>query len=234
MRVGLIQSNYIPWRGYFDFIDDVDLFIFFDDVQYTSRDWRNRNVIKTPTGKKWITVPVQHSEKTQLISDVLIDYSRDWISTHIDNFRVSYAKTPHVHDARKIFDNNLKIQIPSISELNIRIIRDICDYLKIDTPLEVASKYSADGTKTDRIIDIMNKVGATVYLSGPNADGYLDKELFRENHISLEYKSYAYDPYPQPWGDFIGDVTILDLIANCGPDARQFLKSTEKNRVIIP
>ncbi|HVN66319.1 MAG TPA: WbqC family protein, partial [Methanomicrobiales archaeon] len=174
----------------------------------------------------------EHSK--QLIKHISIDYTQDWISTQINQFTESYKKTPFFSDAIYFLKSLERIKIKLISELNRKVIRDISDYLNIKTQFEVSWTYSPQGTKTERIIDIMKKVGATVYLSGPNADCYLDKNLFRENHISLEYKSYAYDPYPQPWGDFIGDVTILDLIANCGPDARRFLKSKEKNLVIIP
>jgi hypothetical protein len=234
MRVGLIQSNYIPWRGYFDFIDDVDLFIFYDDVQYTKNDWRNRNVIKTSHGKKWLTIPVRKESLSQLIKDILIDYNQDWVSSHINRFTESYKTSPYFTDALSYLEIITTEKYHSISELNRKLIQDISDYLKIKTPFEVSWIYSPKGSKTERILDILQKVGATTYVSGPNADVYLDKEQFREYNISLEYKSYCYNPYPQQWGDFIWDVTILDLIANCGQDSHQFLKSTEKNRVIIP
>lgn len=234
MRVGLIQSNYLPWRGYFDFIDDVDLFIFHDDLQYTRRDWRNRNIIKTPQGKQWLTVPVNLQSSHQLIKDVSVDYTQNWLPYQINRFNECYRTAPFYSDAIRFLKQLQQKSVRSISELNRFLIREISHYLDITTPMDVSWTYTPQGTKTERIIDIMKKTGATVYLSGPNADGYLDKNLFLENHISLEYKSYIYDPYPQPWGDFIGDVTILDLIANCGPDARIFLKSTEKNRVILP
>jgi hypothetical protein len=234
MRVGLIQSNFLPWRGYFDFISDVDLFIFHDDLQYTKRDWRNRNLIKTPQGKQWLTVPVNLESSHQLIRDVQVDYTQDWINYQINRFSECYKQAKFFSEASGFLELLKQNNPATISELNRYLIDEITRYLGIKTPMEVSWKYSPRSTKTERIIDILQKVNATVYLSGSNADGYLNKDLFRENHISLEYKSYVYDPYPQPWGDFIGDVTILDLIANCGLDARKFLKSSEKNHVIIP
>jgi hypothetical protein len=234
MRVGLIQSNYLPWRGYFDFIDDVDLFIFHDDLQYTKRDWRNRNLIKTPHGKQWLTVPVNLESSHQLIRDVQVDYTQDWISYQINRFFECYKQTKFFPEARDFFKLVQQKKPSTISELNRYLIDEITQYFGIKTPMEVSWKYSPQSTKTERIIDILQKVDATAYLSGPNADCYLDKDLFRERNIRLEYKSYSYEPYSQPWGDFIGDVTILDLIANCGPNARKFLKSSIPNQVIIP
>lgn len=234
MKVGLIQSNYIPWRGYFDFIDDVDLFIFYDDVQFTKNDWRNRNKIKTPFGKKWLTVPVNQKSLKQLIKDTNIDITHDWVSMHINQFTESYKTTPFFSDALGFLELLKQNKPSTISELNRYLIDEITQYFGIKTLTEVSWKYSPRSTKTERIIDILQKADATAYLSGPNADCYLDKDLFRERNIRLEYKSYSYEPYSQPWGDFIGDVTILDLIANCGPNARKFLKSTIPNQVIIP
>jgi len=234
MRVGIIQSNYIPWRGYFDFIDDVDLFILYDDVQYTKNDWRNRNKIKTPFGRKWLTVPVKQQSLKQLIKDTNIDTTHDWVYTQINQFTESYKNTPFFSEALGFLELLKQNKHQTISELNRYLIDEITGYLGIKTPMEVSWKYSPRSTKTERIIDILKKVDATVYLSGPNADCYLDTTLFRESNIRLEFKSYSYEPYSQPWGDFIGDVTILDLIANCGPDVRRFLKSTTPNQVIIP
>jgi hypothetical protein len=232
MRVGIIQSNFIPWRGYFDFIDDVDLFIFYDDVQFTKNDWRNRNIIKTEFGKRWLTVPVKNKSSPHLIKDTPIDYNQDWTVSLINRFTESYKKTPFFFDALNFLEVLHQRKFISISEMNRTFIQNISDYLHLTTPFEVSWQYSPQGNKTARIIDILQKVGADVYLSGPSGNNYLEKDLFYKNGIQLEIKSYSYSTYPQPWGDFIGDVTILDLIANCGPDIRQFLKSTEKNRIV--
>jgi hypothetical protein len=233
MRVGLIQSNYIPWRGYFDFISDVDLFIIHDDIQYTKRDWRNRNTIKTSHGKKWITVPVKYTHIDQLIKDTPIDYTQEWLSSHIRRFTEFYKSTPFFTDAIYFLESYENIKFNSISDLNRQLLIDISEYLNIKTPIEVSWHYSLHGSKTDRIIELLQKTDATIYLSGSNADCYLDKKQFIENNIQLEYKTYSYASYTQPWGDFIGDVTILDLIANCGQNSRKLFKSNRSNQIII-
>lgn len=233
MRIGIIQSNYIPWRGYFDFIDDVDLFIFHDDLQNTKRDWRNRNLIKTQAGPKWLTVPVKYQRTSQLICETEIDYSKDWQSQHINKIRGNYAKAPFVRDVLEIMSEGFSTREKNISQLNIRLLKCICLYLNIKTPLARSMDYDMRGTKTERLIHLLKQVGASIYLAGPTSEGYLEKALFIENGIKLEYKTYSYEPYPQPYGDFDGAVSIVDLIANCGQGSRKVLKSTRPNEVII-
>jgi hypothetical protein len=232
MRVAIIQSNYIPWRGYFDFIDDVDLFIFYDDVQFTRRDWRNRNKIKTSHGLAWLTVPIQKNEKL-FIMDTVIDYSKDWQKTHFGSLYYNYHKAPFWDDYFNEFRTILLRNFSSISELNIHLCHWCMEILNIATPTRRSQELKSTGSKTARLIDILTKVGADTYLSGPAAAGYLDLELFRRHGIRLEYKSYDYPPYPQLWGGFAGEVAILDLLFNTGPKARRYLKSQTPNQQVV-
>lgn len=234
MKVGVIQSNYIPWRGYFDFIASVDLFVFHDDLQYTKGDWRNRNRIKTSGGLKWMTVPVKYLRTTQLIEETEIDYTEQWQTTHLNQFLGSYSKTLYCNDALTILNDAYSFKDQTISQLNTRIIKLICSYLGIVTELRMSSDYGLRGCKTERLINLLCKVGATTYLSGPAAKDYLDEDAFRRAGIGLSYKTYDYEPYPQLWGDFEGAVTVLDLIANCGPESRTFLKSQSSDILVVP
>ena len=233
MKVGSIQSSFIPWRGYFDFIASVDVFVFLDDVQYTKRDWRNRNKIKTPKGTEWLTVPVCYECRSQLIQQTKIDYSQNWVKQHLNTWQVNYARALYYEDMTKMLTELSRGNEETISQLNIRLIRRICDYLGISTPMVLSSDLALSGAKTDHLIDLLVKLNATTYLSGPSADGYLDKEAFRRHGISLEYKSYDYQPYPQLWGPFEGAVTVLDLIANCGPDSVASLRSQTPDALIV-
>lgn len=233
MKIGVIQSSYIPWRGYFDFIASVDTFVFHDDIQYTKSDWRNRNRIKTPKGTEWLTVPVRYKEVSQLICETSIDHSTSWQQKHLRKMQESYREAPYAQAALDIIASVPADQSETISNLNIVLTKRICEYLCITTPLITSSDLSLVGTKTDRLIDLLKKLNATTYLSGPSAEAYLDKDAFPRNGIRLEYKSYNYDPYPQLWGEFEGAVTILDLIANCGPDAKNFIRSRSPDTVII-
>ena len=225
MKVGIIQSNYVPWRGYFDFIEEVDFFVFHDDLQYTKGDWRNRNYIKGPTGIQRLTVPVHYLRNDQLIQDTEIDYSRDWVGKHRRILENAYKNAPYFPDMMALWLPVCEKRPRTISRLNLDLIFGICSHLGINTPMILSSILAPNGTKTDRIIDVCKKVGADTYVSGPAAKSYLDETALNRHGISLEWKSYAYDPYPQLFGDFIEIVSILDLIANCGPDSRALLKS---------
>jgi hypothetical protein len=230
LRVGIIQPNYIPWRGYFDFIDDVDVFIYLDDVQYTKHDWRNRNKIKTSNGLLWITIPVLFSLNQHiLIKDAKIDYNSNWIKKHIESIRFSYCKTPFFKDYSEEFFNILCEKHDTISELNVKINNWIMQKLDIKTKIGLSSEVKPEGTKTDKIIDCLKRIGATSYLSGPKAKDYLEIEKFKEAGICLEYKVYLYMEYPQLYGKFEPNVTVLDMLFNCGRDSRKYLKSMKGN-----
>lgn len=234
MKVGIIQSNYIPWRGYFDFIDDVDLFMFYDDVQYTKNDWRNRNKIKMANGLIWLTVPVLFKlSEGILIQDAKIDYRTDWVRKHMDSIRFSYCKSGFYRSYSEEFFYLLSKRFETISELNVNICKWIMKKLDITPEIKMSSAYHASGSRTDRLIDILKKAGATSYLSGPAAKNYLEVEKFKEAGIWLEYKTYEYLEYPQLHGKFEPSVSILDLLFNCGKDSRKYLKSIKPNEKVI-
>lgn len=225
MRVGVIQSSFIPWRGYFDLIDDVELFIFYDDVQFSKGSWRNRNRLKTARGLSWITVPVRHRSLAQLICDTEIDSGMEWEKRQIGQLREAYSDAPHFQTAIAFLESALARKFRTISELNVFLVKELCAYLGVRTELTMSSRYPVQGAKTERLLALLKAAGATTYLSGPTAKDYLVESEFRSAGIALEYKSYDYAPYPQQWGAFEGAVTVLDLIANCGPGARDHLKS---------
>ena len=225
MRVGIIQSNYLPWRGYFDFIDDVDLFVAHDDLQFTKGDWRNRNKIKTREGLRWMTVPVHYERTAQRICETAIDYSRNWQREHLHLIEAHLGKAPYVDDVLRLLQPAWDAGHRTISQLNIALLTAICGYLDIHTPIRMSSEFRLTGAKTERLIELLTAVGATTYLSGPTARVYLQEQRFADAGIRLEYKEYSYLSYPQLWGAFTGGVSIIDTIANCGRGARAVLKS---------
>lgn len=235
MKVGIIQPNYIPWRGYFDFINSVELFVYLDDVQYTRRDWRNRNRIKTANGLIWLTVPVHFSREHQNleIEKVKIDYDQDWVDKHIESVKQAYAKSCYFGRFSQEFFDLLRQKFDSIASLDIRINRWIMEKLGIKTKVIRSSGLNGAGSKTDRLLDILKKVGATSYLSGPSAKNYLDEGKFRKAGIGLEYKTYVYEEYPQLFGTFEAKVSVLDLLFNCGSDSMRYLKSLEPNERVL-
>lgn len=226
MKVAISQSNYIPWKGYFDQIGLVDQFVIYDCVQYTRRDWRNRNKIKTSNGLKWLTVPVMskgnyHSR----VRDIKIK-GKDWKKVHFKSLENSYSKCEYFHEINRILEPiYLNKEHESLSSLNTDIINIICIYLNINTKISHSNEFKTSNDKNQRLIDICLNLEANTYLSGPAAKSYIDSELFRENDIKIEYMNYEnYPEYSQKWGDFKHEVSILDLLFNCGKNSRKYMK----------
>ncbi len=223
MKAAILQSNYIPWKGYFDIINDVDIFIILDDVQYTLRDWRNRNQIKTANGLKWLSVPVQGG-RNQTICDVKIDYENNWAHKHIETIRHSYSKSKCLQDFLYLFEECLNKRLSRLSMLNIELINIISEFLKIDTKIIHSKELTVKGSKTDRLINICKEIGADHYISGPSAKNYIISEKFESSGILLEYKDYSeYPEYPQLFGTFEHRLSILDLIFNTGKNAPHYI-----------
>lgn len=228
-KVAIVQSNYVPWKGYFDLIAAVDEFILYDDMQYTRRDWRNRNRIKTPQGLQWITVPVEVKGKyAQTIFETRIADS-DWAEKHWKSLELNYARAPHFSEvASWLKPLYLERDHSLLSEMNRSLIAAICAYLGIETSITLSSDYRLEDGKTERLAGLVRQAGGDAYLSGPAARDYLDAEVFAREKIELSWFDYSgYPEYPQLWGDFEHGVTILDLLFNCGSNAYRYMRCVQ-------
>lgn len=223
--VAIVQSSYIPWKGYFDLIRTADEFVLYDDVQYTRRDWRNRNQIKSPQGLKWLTIPVEVKGRyLQRIRDTVVS-DPDWGRSHWQSWRHNYARTRFFADYRELFEA-IYLNNPerSLSRINHQFLSAICGVLGIDTPLRWSWEFDLEEGPTERLVGICQKLGATDYLSGPSARAYLDESLFEAAGIRVQYMDYAgYPEYEQLYPPFEHGVSALDLIFNEGPHAARFL-----------
>jgi len=229
-KIAISQSNYIPWKGYFDMIASVDEFIVYDDMQYTRRDWRNRNLIKTPQGVKWLTIPVIVKGKfDQKIRDVKID-EVDWEKNHWKSIVHNYQGSPYFSEISLWLEPMyLKNPHKNLSELNIAFLRSINQYLGIATKISASWDYGLVEGKSERLLDLCKKSGGAEYVSGPSARNYLDPTIFAKNGIKLTWLNHdGYPEYKQRWGDYVHGVSILDLIFNCGPQSANFMKNVIK------
>ncbi len=220
MRVAVLQSNYIPWKGYFDIIHDVDLFVFYDSVPYTTGDWRNRNRIKTPRGLAWLTIPIG-PRRGRLIHQVDIP-DRMWAAVHWRCIAEHYRRAPYFERYREYFEEAyLHRTWTSLSALNQHLIRGIAvDLLGIQTTFADSRQYQPTGERLDRLVGIVQKTGADTYVSGPAARSYIVPSRFEEIGVQLAWHDYAgYPQYPQFFPPFAHDVTILDLLFHTGPNA---------------
>ena len=222
MRASILQSNYLPWRGVFDLIRMADVHIILDDAQYTRCDWRNRNRFKLSGGTHWLTVPVKRHPVETPIDGIEID-GFQWAHQHRNFISASLSGSPFYSDVLPLIAGMDKFT--HLSPLNQTLIGRICDYLEITTPRINARDLGCTGRKTEKVLAICKKVGADYYVSGPAARQYLDTDLLQDNGISVEWKDYNYEPYPQKWGAFDGNVSVLDLIANLGPQAKNHIYS---------
>jgi len=226
-RAAIVQSNYIPWKGYFDLINMVDEFILYDDVQYTRRDWRNRNLIKTPKGREWLTIPVDAKGKYhQKIRETRIS-EPDWAARHWKSITQNYAKARHFRDyADLLEDLYVGCREEMLSQTNRRFLEAICRLLGIGTRLSWSMDYPQEAGKNERLIGLCRAVGADHYISGPAARAYIDESLFERAGITVAYMDYSgYPEYRQLHGPFEHEVSVLDLVLNEGPESRRFMKS---------
>jgi len=224
-RVAIMQSNYFPWKGYFDIIHDVDECVFFEDARYTPQHWRNRNRIKTANGPVWLTIPVGDSED-RLICEVELPRN-GWAVKHWRRIEAWYRRAPHFERYRDVLrEALLDPKWRLLSDLNCHLIRLIAhQILGMETKFSDSRVLQAHSTgKQERVIEILHQVGGTVYVSGPAAKTFLDPQHFAQEGIALVWKDYSgYPEYEQLYPPFRHDVSILDLLFHVGPDAQQYI-----------
>lgn len=225
-RAAILQSCYIPWKGYFDIIAKVDVFVVYDDVKYSKNHWHNRNLIKTQHGLKWLTVPVSRPGNGSATLDT-IRIALPFAHKHWRSIAQSYAKAPFFREYAGRLEDCFRTagRLQTLSAVNVLFLKFLCAELGIGTEIISSRDLKAQGTRTERLANICREVGATTYLSGPSAKAYLKDAEFEKAGVALEWMDYSgYPHYSQLHGPFVHGVTILDLILNEGPRARRFLQ----------
>ncbi len=225
--VAILQSNYIPWKGYFDLIRGVDEFIIYDSVQYTKNDWRNRNKIKSPHGELWLTIPVHQKSLQQLIRETAIS-SPLWAQKHWRSISQIYAKAPRFAEVKdflgELYDSAAALRL--LSEVNVRFLSAICAFLGIHTRISSSEDYPQTGDRNDRLIQLIHAARGTRYLSGPAAASYLDRDRFEREGISICWADYSgYSEYTQLYPPFNHFVSIIDLLVSTGSNAVDYMKT---------
>lgn len=224
-KIAISQSNYIPWKGYFDMIAAVDEFILYDCMQYTRRDWRNRNQIKTPQGNHWLTVPVLTKGRYyQTIKETIVD-GDEWAMIHWRSLVQNYRRSEYFNEIATWLEPLYTHPSSCLSQLNNNFIKAICDYLGIKTIISTSANYNLIEGKTERLADLCLQTGASEYISAPSAKNYINEDVFKKNNIKLTWFDYSgYPEYPQLWGDFVHEVSILDLLFNCGKNTYNYMR----------
>lgn len=224
-KCAILQSNYIPWKGVFDMINQVDTFVFFEDVDYTKRDWRTRNKIKTANGEVWLSVPVKKTARGTKIYEIEISQEENWQEKHYKTIVGSYKKAKYFTEYHYLLEEiYLKKKWTNLSEFNIFTTKLLATALGITTQFVNSAYLATSGIKDDKLIEICQKIGADYYLSGPAAKDYIVNEKFEKVNIELAYIDYShYHQYPQLHGEFDHYVSVLDVLFNCGNNARDYI-----------
>lgn len=220
------QPQYLPWLGFFDKVNKSDCFVFLDDVQYKSREFQNRNKIRTKDGWVWLTVPVLDRRGIK-IKDLLIDDSKDWTSTHMKSLQSWYARAPYFDKHFDFFQSLYAAPWKRLVDVNVAVIKYVLKALAIEKQIYFESALGAGGEKTQRIVNIGKKIGGDVYLSGAGGRDYLDEEILKKSGIRLEYQDYAHPVYRQQFmkdkEDFMPYLSIVDFLFNEGDACRKVL-----------
>lgn len=227
----ITQSNYIPWRGYFNMLAQADIVVFLDSVQYTRRDWRNRNIIKGPNGPQWLTIPVEAKGRYLQSIDETRIAEMDWAEKHIRAITTNYRRAAAFEEVSPwLFDAMREAgKKELLTACNCHLLKIISERLGITTPMrrcvDVLDRTAMKQMDpTARLVRICQDLGATRYLSGPAAKAYLDISAFEQRKIDVAWMNYdGYAEYAQCWGEFDPHVSIIDLLLNCGSQAARHL-----------
>ncbi len=231
MRVAIVQSNYIPWKGYFDLIRSVDLFLLYDEVQYTRRDWRNRNRIKSSGGTRWLSIPLRVKGRYEARIDEMEVSDRSWADRHWETLRHAYRGAPAFAE----YEDRVRgwyetvASLDRLSDINRRLLEALCSELGIVTRLMASTDVEVErpGDATRRLATLCQAVGATEYVSGPAARDYLDQAVFEGAGITVRWADYAgYPVYDQVHPPFEHAVTALDPLFHAGATVGALLKPT--------
>jgi hypothetical protein len=230
VRIAIIQSCYIPWRGFFDLIGRCEQYVILDHVQYAKRHWHNRNRIKTAAGPQWLTIPVITRGRREQTIDA-VEVGQRWAEQHWRAIEVAYRRAPYFDlmapRVRGWYERAAKQAL--LTEINEMFLREIAALLGLATRFVRDTAYPAQGTKTERLLAIIRAAGANTYLSGPSAKVYLDGPLLAGAGIAVEWMSYdGYPDYAQLHGPFAPSVSVLDLVFNAGPDAPRYLTASRQ------
>ena len=215
MKIAVHQPQYLPWLGYFDKMDQADVFVLLDDVQYKKNEWQNRNKIRNAEGWQWLTVPVMY-EFGQLLKDIRIDNRQPWRTKHLKSLVLNYSRAPYFKEYFPFFGDAFNREWEFLVDVNVHFIRYFKKILGINTELLRSSSLKVETNGTERLVDICGKLKADIYVSGAGGGDYLDKEQFRKSGITLEFQGYSHPSYSQIFKGFYPHMSVVDLLFCCG------------------
>ncbi len=232
MIVSMLQPGYLPWLGFFEQVYRCDIFVIYDDAQYTKGDWRNRNRIKTAGGAKWLTVPVKKDSQYKPINKVKIDNSTNWGKKHLNLIEYNYHKSLYYKNYIDIFKHAYSLKWKYLAVLDAFFIMGLMISLKINTPLVASSSLNVEGKGTEKLINICKELGADTFYEGAAGRNYINNKDFTDNGIEIIYQDYKHPVYKQQYGDFVSHLSIIDLLFNCGKESLSILLNDEMGKYV--
>ena len=225
MIISTHQPIFNPWLGFFYKMLHSDLFILMDDVQFPlGTTWINRNRFKHHQGTLWLTVPVWKKGKgLQKINEVKICYEEKWPTKHLRSLEMAYSKAPYWNDYCGFWKKIYAQKNPTLLHLNLQIIEYLKSSLMIPSKIQLSSPLGIKATGNKRLVEICRKLKASTYLVQYEAKKFIKDELFSEAGIHVQYFRFNHPIYPQLWGDFIYNLSVWDLLFNCGPRSKKIL-----------
>jgi len=225
MIVAIHQPQYLPWLGYFDKMQQADVFCYLDNVQYKKNEWQNRNRIKTAGGWQWLTVPVSY-RFPQKINEVKINHAAKWAHKHLQALLTNYSKAPFYKEYIDRFENAYTKKYEKLSDLNIHLIEMLRDILGLSQKATlIASQLSTSTDPTRRLIELCRAAGGDTYLAGRDGARYMDLDLFADSGIKVVFQDFNHPAYPQLFGNFESHLSVVDLLFNCGPESMEIIRA---------
>ena len=222
MIVGIHQPNYLPWISFFHKMLSCDLFVILDDVLCSNKEER-RNVIKGSNGTISLAIPLLN--KRAQIKNIEMNNGLNWKHRHIYTLQGCYRKAEYWENIHPLFIDIYLNSGSKLADFNIALIELIKEFLDIKIPMVSSSELSGIyGEKNTRIINICKSLGADIYISGLGAKSYMNENAFYDNNIKVIYQNFHHPVYPQRWGTFIHNLSIVDLLFNCGPNAKRYIE----------
>lgn len=224
------QPLYLPWLGFFQKVSMSDKFCLWDDVQFDPNDYQQRNYFKNPNGPCMITVPIKSKENRNKIKDVRIENQHKWKRIHLNTILVSYSKSPYFESYFDFFKKTYSNNWDSLVDLDSHIMEYLFKELGMAVDIIKASALRFEGEKTARIINMCNQLDADIYIFGTLGKNYADLELFEKAGIKPYFQEYKHPTYPQLYGDFVPNLSVLDLLFNCGEKSYDILTGENPSR----
>jgi hypothetical protein len=227
MLITIHQPQYLPWLGYIDKIDKADIFVILDNVQFKKNEWQNRNMVKTSLGWQWVTVPVLYKYLEKIV-EVRIKNGTNWQRKHLQSLITNYSNSPYFHKHIDFFEEVYGKNWESLANLNLTIIKYLIRAFGIQTKLIMASNLPLRDEPTERLIDICKTQNSRRYLSGKDGAKYMDLQKFDAEGIEIVYQEFKHPVYNQLYGEFLPNMSAVDLLFNCGDSALEILRGKEE------